>query len=54
IYTAVLLFVTRWLAMSRTLVRRQKLTAIHDISSAWAGLGSAFSSVWQQIDIPAS
>lgn len=40
--------------MSRTLVRRQKLTAIHDISGAWAGLGSALISVRQQIDIPAS
>ncbi|KAG1853175.1 hypothetical protein DFJ58DRAFT_745965 [Suillus subalutaceus] len=54
IYTAVLLFLTQQLAMSRTLVRRQKLTAIHDISGAWTGLGSALSSVWQQIDIPAS
>ncbi|KAG1849494.1 hypothetical protein F4604DRAFT_1907438 [Suillus subluteus] len=54
ICTAVLLFLTQRLAMSRTLVRRQKLTAIHDISGAWTGLGSALSSVWQQIDIPAS
>jgi hypothetical protein len=51
---AVLLFLTQWLAMSRTLVRRQKLTTIHDISGAWAGLGSALSNVWQQIRIPAS
>lgn len=36
------------------LVRRQKLTAMHDISGAWAGIGSALSSVWQQIGIPAS
>ncbi|KIK44118.1 hypothetical protein CY34DRAFT_654490 [Suillus luteus UH-Slu-Lm8-n1] len=54
IYTAILLFFTQRLAMSRTLVRRQKLTAIHDISGAWAGLGSALISVRQQIDIPAS
>ncbi|KAG1767374.1 hypothetical protein EV702DRAFT_1282648 [Suillus placidus] len=54
IYTAVLLFLTQRLAMSRTLVRRLKLTAIHDISGAWAGLGSALSSIWRQIDIPAS
>ncbi|KAG0694159.1 hypothetical protein DFH29DRAFT_1083931 [Suillus ampliporus] len=54
IYTAVLLFLTQRLAISRTLVRRLKLTAIHDISGAWAGLGSALSSVWQQTDIPAS
>ncbi|KAG1807955.1 uncharacterized protein BJ212DRAFT_1303162 [Suillus subaureus] len=54
IYTAILLFLTQWLAISRILVRRLKLTAIHDISGAWAGLGSALSSVWQQTDIPAS
>ncbi|KAG2127695.1 hypothetical protein DEU56DRAFT_958507 [Suillus clintonianus] len=54
IYTAVLLFLTQRLAVSRTLVRRLKLTAIHDISGAWAGLGSALSSVWRQTDIPAS
>ncbi|KAG2145422.1 uncharacterized protein EDB93DRAFT_1104674 [Suillus bovinus] len=54
IYTAVLLFLTQRLAISRTLVRRVKLTAVHDISGAWAGLGSALSSVWRQTDIPAS
>ncbi|KAG2039442.1 hypothetical protein BDR03DRAFT_980928 [Suillus americanus] len=54
IYTAILLFLTQQLAISRTLVRRLKLTAIHDISGAWAGLGSALSSVWRQTDIPAS
>ncbi|KAG1853197.1 hypothetical protein DFJ58DRAFT_745974 [Suillus subalutaceus] len=40
--------------MSRMLARRQKLTVIHDISGAWAGLGSALSSIWRQIKIPAS
>ncbi|KAG1876467.1 hypothetical protein DFJ58DRAFT_177250, partial [Suillus subalutaceus] len=45
IYTAVLLFLTQRLAISRTLMRRVKLTTIHDISGAWAGLGSALSSV---------
>ncbi|KAG1733543.1 hypothetical protein EDB19DRAFT_1216323 [Suillus lakei] len=54
IYTAILLFLTQRLAISRTLARRQKLTAIHDISGAWAGLGSALSSVWRQTVIPAS
>lgn len=54
IYTAVLLFLTQRLAMSRTLVRRQKLTVIHDISGAWMGLGSALTSVWRQVGIPAS
>ncbi|KAG2105484.1 uncharacterized protein F5147DRAFT_702585 [Suillus discolor] len=54
IYTAVLLLLTQRLAISRTLVRRVKLTAVHDISGAWAGLGSALTSVWRQTDIPAS
>ncbi|KAG1733541.1 hypothetical protein EDB19DRAFT_2041213 [Suillus lakei] len=54
IYTAILLFLTQRLAISRTLARRRKLTAIHDISGAWAGLGSALSSVWRQTIIPAS
>lgn len=54
IYTAVLLFLTQRLAISRALVRRLKLTAIHDISGAWTGLGSALSSIWRQTDIPTS
>ncbi|KAG1744644.1 uncharacterized protein EDB91DRAFT_1246758 [Suillus paluster] len=54
VYTAVLVFLTQRLAMSRALVRHLKLTTIHDISSAWAGLGSALSSVWKQIDVPTS
>ncbi|KAG1808619.1 uncharacterized protein BJ212DRAFT_1484880 [Suillus subaureus] len=54
IYTAVLLFLTQRLAISRTLIRRVKLTTIHDISGAWAGLGSALSNVWRQTDVPAS
>jgi hypothetical protein len=40
--------------MSRALVRRLKLTTIHDISNAWAGLGSALSSVCKQTRKPAS
>ncbi|KAG2344926.1 hypothetical protein BDR05DRAFT_989091 [Suillus weaverae] len=54
LYTAVLVFLTQRLAISRALIRRLKLTAIHDISGAWAGIGSALSSVWKQADIPAS
>lgn len=40
--------------MSSALIRRLKLTTIHDVSSAWAGLGSALSNVWKQTGIPAS
>lgn len=50
---AVLVFLTQRLAMSRALVRRLKLTSIHDISGAWAGIGSALSSVWKQTGTPA-
>lgn len=31
---------------------RQTLTAVHDKSSAWLGLGSALASLWQQISLP--
>ncbi|KIK40917.1 hypothetical protein CY34DRAFT_806710 [Suillus luteus UH-Slu-Lm8-n1] len=54
LYTAILVFITQQLAMSSALIRRLKLTTIHDVSSAWAGLGSALSSVWKQTSIPAS
>ncbi|KAG1767888.1 hypothetical protein EV702DRAFT_1035862 [Suillus placidus] len=54
LYTAVLVFLTQRLAISRVLTRHLKLTAIHDIFGAWAGLGSALSSVWKQADIHAS
>ncbi|KAG2752116.1 hypothetical protein P692DRAFT_20830339 [Suillus brevipes Sb2] len=54
LYTAILVFLTQQLAMSSALIRRLKLTTIHDVSSAWAGLGSALSSVWKQTGIPAS
>ncbi|KAG1786331.1 uncharacterized protein HD556DRAFT_1537271 [Suillus plorans] len=51
IYTAVLLFLTQRLAISRTLVRRVKLTAVHDISGAWAGLGSALTAYLASISM---
>ncbi|KAG1799954.1 uncharacterized protein BJ212DRAFT_1581685 [Suillus subaureus] len=54
LYTAVLVFLTQRLAISRALVRRLKLTTIHDISNAWAGLGSALINVWKQTRVPAS
>lgn len=33
---------------------RQTLTAIHDKSSAWLGLGSASVSLWQQLKLRAA
>ncbi|KAG2742082.1 hypothetical protein P692DRAFT_201809935 [Suillus brevipes Sb2] len=54
LYKAILVFLSQQLAMSSALIRRLKLTTIHDISSAWAGLGSALSSIWIQTGISAS
>lgn len=31
--------------------KRQKLTAVHDISGAWNGIGAAISTLWQQTKI---
>ncbi|KAI0929930.1 hypothetical protein AcV5_006768 [Taiwanofungus camphoratus] len=39
---------TQRLAMRSMLRNRQTLTAAHDISNAWNGLGSAFLSLWRQ------
>jgi hypothetical protein len=36
------------------MVQRQKLTAIHDISGAWNGIGAAISALWQQTKVTSS
>ncbi|KAH7925015.1 hypothetical protein BV22DRAFT_1195502 [Leucogyrophana mollusca] len=54
VYTATMLFVTQRVALSRALSQRQKLTALHDTSGAWTGLGSALFSMWQQTSVAAS
>lgn len=43
---------TQQLSLQRDLQTRQTLTAIHDKSSAWLGLASSLSSLWQQWKIP--
>ncbi|KIJ64324.1 hypothetical protein HYDPIDRAFT_28768 [Hydnomerulius pinastri MD-312] len=54
IYTAILVYITQSLALWYALSRRQKLTTVHDVSSAWSGLGSAICGLWQQSTLEAS
>ncbi|KAJ7190386.1 hypothetical protein GGX14DRAFT_605978 [Mycena pura] len=53
IYCAVLVFLTQKLAMQRT-TELMTLTAMHDNISVWAGLGSALSTLFNQVSVPAS
>ncbi|KAG8217910.1 hypothetical protein J3R82DRAFT_6076 [Butyriboletus roseoflavus] len=54
IYTAVLVLLTQQLALSAVMVQWQKLTAVHDISGAWNGIGAAINALWQQTKITSS
>ncbi|KAJ7331077.1 hypothetical protein DFH08DRAFT_940257, partial [Mycena albidolilacea] len=54
IYTSLLVFLTQKLAMQRTFRSCQTLTATHDSLSSWTGLGSALSTLYNQVSIPAS
>ncbi|KAF8557944.1 hypothetical protein OG21DRAFT_1494264 [Imleria badia] len=54
LYTVLLVFVTQRLALTDSLSRSQKLTATHDVSGAWAGIGAATATLWQQTKIAAS
>ena len=45
---------TQRLAVSRTLVRKQSLTRVHDVSQAWTSVGSALFGLWQQARVTAS
>ncbi|KAJ7229942.1 hypothetical protein GGX14DRAFT_581646 [Mycena pura] len=53
IYCSVLVFLTQKLAMQRT-TELMTLTAVHDNISAWAGLGSALATLFNQVSVPAS
>jgi hypothetical protein len=53
-YTVVLVVVTQQLAIHGILLRRQNLTATHDESTAWIGLGSALLVLLKQTRIAAS
>ncbi|CCM02312.1 uncharacterized protein FIBRA_04403 [Fibroporia radiculosa] len=54
VYTVLLVVTTQHLALKRLLTRSQTLTATHDISTAWNGLGSAFLSLVRQTAVPAA
>ncbi|KAF7376809.1 hypothetical protein MSAN_00098300 [Mycena sanguinolenta] len=54
VYIAILVYLIQNLAMRRNFGSGQTLTAIHDVISAWAGLGSALISLWKQASVPAS
>ena len=45
---------TQRLALRRDLNTRQTLTAVHDKTAAWLGLGSALSSLHAQARLPAA
>ena len=49
-----LVAVTQQLSLENELAKSQTLTATHDKTSAWGGLGSAFLSLWRQFQIPSS
>ncbi|KAH7917960.1 hypothetical protein BV22DRAFT_922494 [Leucogyrophana mollusca] len=53
-YSAGLVLSTQRLALRRNLVSYQTLTATHDLSAGWAGLGSALLSLWRQTSVRAS
>ncbi|KAJ7156399.1 hypothetical protein C8R46DRAFT_431094 [Mycena filopes] len=52
IYSALLVFVTQTLFIRRSLQITQPLTAIHDTSAAWTGIGSAVLHLWRQSAVP--
>ncbi|EIW83815.1 hypothetical protein CONPUDRAFT_150871 [Coniophora puteana RWD-64-598 SS2] len=54
IYTAILVTITQRLGVLRSLERKQKLTALHDSSNAWTGIGSSLLGLWHQARLPAS
>ncbi|KIJ59696.1 hypothetical protein HYDPIDRAFT_118192 [Hydnomerulius pinastri MD-312] len=47
-YAAILVVCAQRLALRRNLCLRQTLTATHDLSASWTGLGSALVSLWRQ------
>ncbi|KAH7926345.1 hypothetical protein BV22DRAFT_360829 [Leucogyrophana mollusca] len=54
LYTALLVYLTQRVSLSRRLSQRQMLTAIHDVTGAWGGLGAALAGLWQQTKVVAS
>ncbi|KAF9467098.1 hypothetical protein BDZ94DRAFT_1305594 [Collybia nuda] len=54
LYLTLLIYFTQQLSLRRNLSIKQTLTATHDKSTAWTGLGSALVSLFSQINLPAS
>ncbi|KII84282.1 hypothetical protein PLICRDRAFT_32355 [Plicaturopsis crispa FD-325 SS-3] len=54
LFTVSLVLTTQQLALRGTLLRRQTLTASHDETTAWTGLGSALVTLWRQTYLAAS
>ncbi|KAJ7499792.1 hypothetical protein FB451DRAFT_1206607 [Mycena latifolia] len=54
IYCAILVFIMHDLATQRDLGKKRTLTAIHDSLAAWAGVGSALATLYNQLAVPAS
>ncbi|KAJ7610615.1 hypothetical protein DFH06DRAFT_1485488 [Mycena polygramma] len=53
VYLAATLYVTQTLALRKCLGRSQTLTATHDQTVSWAGIGAACSSLLAQLALPA-
>ncbi|KAH7918552.1 hypothetical protein BV22DRAFT_1051657 [Leucogyrophana mollusca] len=54
LYTAILVYLTQRVSLSRRLSQRQMVTTIHDVTGAWGGLGAALDGLWQQTKVVAS
>ncbi|KIJ18128.1 hypothetical protein PAXINDRAFT_154045 [Paxillus involutus ATCC 200175] len=54
VYQGALIVITQQLALRSNLLRRQTLTALHDKSVAWGGLGASILSLWRQVSVPAA
>ena len=48
------MLITQRLALSAATAKRQKLTAVHDVTGAWNGIGAAISALWQQTKVVSS
>ncbi|KAJ6491169.1 hypothetical protein C8R45DRAFT_928996 [Mycena sanguinolenta] len=54
IYSALLVYLSQTLSMRQSIKADQTLTATHDTTAAWTGIGSAISCLWNQRIVPAS
>ncbi|KAJ7191968.1 hypothetical protein GGX14DRAFT_596714 [Mycena pura] len=52
IFYAILIYLTQRLATTNTIHKYSLLTAIHEKSIAWTGIGSAFSTLYEKIKSP--